>query len=430
MKKENLSKLPYKGTDDMYPKDVFEKKYIFKIWSKVAKNFGYEEYDAPLIEDAILYKVKSGEELANTQLYNFVDKGGREIALRPEMTPSLARMIAAQRNNLLLPIRWFNIGRFYRYEKPQKGRRREFFQLNIDLLGVSTIDAEIEIIQYVMKVMDEFKAPKNTYELRINNRYLIEYLFDEILKLDTELRPKIARALDNYLKMEINDFNGYLKELGLNDNQIKDILEYINWEIEDLKKIEDRSRGAKELIQLFNKLKELSITNIKFAPYIVRGIQYYTGTVVEMYDIGSSENSRALFGGGRYDDLLEIFGEAKLPAFGLGWGETTTLDYLKTYNLLPSFKSNTKVYVTLMNESLLKDMNSLSTYLRENGINTEMQLTATKLKNQLKYANSKGFPWVIIVGEDELSKDVIQLKDMSNGESFLIKKEDVIQKLS
>ncbi|HNW23550.1 MAG TPA: ATP phosphoribosyltransferase regulatory subunit [Candidatus Dojkabacteria bacterium] len=194
MESKILSKQPYKGTDDWYPKDMFLRNYLFNTWSKIAKRYGYEEYDTPIIEDANLYKVKSGEDLANNQLYSFVDKGGREIALRPEMTPSLARIIANKKNELTFPLRWFNIGRYYRYEKPQKGRKREFFQLNIDILGVPTIDAELEIIQFVMDVMKELKAPKDTYELRINNRYLLEYLFTNILDVDESIKPKLARA--------------------------------------------------------------------------------------------------------------------------------------------------------------------------------------------------------------------------------------------
>lgn len=430
MESKILSKQPYKGTDDWYPKDMFLRNYLFNTWSKVAKRYGYEEYDTPIIEDANLYKVKSGEELANNQLYSFVDKGGREIALRPEMTPSLARIIANKKNELTFPLRWFNIGRYYRYEKPQKGRKREFFQLNIDILGVPTIDAELEIIQFVMDVMKELKAPKDTYELRINNRYLLEYLFTNILDVDDSIKPKLARALDNYLKMPLNDFKEYLKEISLRDEQITKILEYINWSLEDLKKIQNDSQGAKQLLDLFKQLTDLNVSNIKFCPYIVRGLQYYTGTVIELYDVGGDSNPRALFGGGRYDDLLEIFGEAKIPAFGLGWGDATTLDYIKTYSLEPEYTSDIDVFLCLMDDSFKKYVYPLASILRDNGLKTLVQLTPSKLSNQLKFASSKSIPWVIIIGEDEIEKGVIQLKDMVNREAFLIKKADVIQKIS
>jgi histidyl-tRNA synthetase len=429
MNSTNLSKLPYKGTKDMYPEDMLSRNYIFDIWSRVAKRFGYEEYDTPLIEDANMYRVKSGDEIANTQLYSFTDKGGREIALRPEMTPSLARLVAQKRNVLALPVRWFNIGRYYRYEKPQKGRTREFFQLNIDILGVPTIEAEIEIIQYVMEVMKEFKAPKDTFELKINNRYLLDYLFEEILKISDQQKPLLSKAIDNYLKLESKDFEEYVKELGLSTEQTEKLLNYLNWSIADLEELKERSRGAKELVELFEKAKNLNIQNIKFSPYIVRGLQYYTGTVIEMFDVGSKENPRALFGGGRYDNLLEIFDEKSIPAFGLGWGDVTTFDYLKTYNLLPNLKSEALLFVTLMDDSLYEQSMKVANYLREKGVNTVTQLTPSKLSKQLASASKRSIPWVVIVGQEEVESGKVILKNMFNSEQISISLEEVPEKV-
>lgn len=413
----------------MYPEDVLQRNYLFDVWKRVAKSFGYEEYDTPILEEADLYRVKSGDELANNQLFNFVDKGGREVSLRPEMTPSLARIVAAKKYSLTLPIRWFNIGRFYRYEKPQKGRTREFVQLNIDILGVSSIEAEVEIIQFVMKVMQELKAKEGTYELKINNRYLFDYLVQDLLKIDGELKEKLAKAIDNYLKMEKSTFNEYLEDIGLSDSQRDTVLEYLNWEIKDLVNIKDSSRGARELLDLFDRLEKLRIKNVKFCPYIMRGLAYYTGTVVEMYDIGSKENPRALFGGGRYDNLLEIFGQEKLPAFGLGWGDVTTLDYLRTYNLLPKLKTEIDVFITLMESSYSTEISDIATFLRENGLNVQVQLTPTKLSKQLQYADKKGIRWVVIVGEEERNEGIIQLKDMNTKQSYMIKKEELIDRI-
>ena len=429
MKTKRLSKKPYKGTKDWYPEDMYERTYLFEVWTKVAKQFGYEEYDTPLIEEAKLYRVKSGEELVNNQLYSFLDKGDRDIALRPEMTPSLARIVAAKKYELKFPLRWFNIGRYYRYEKPQKGRRREFFQLNIDILGVDSVLAEVEIIQFVMAVMDELNAPKNTFELRVNNRYLLEYLFDSILKLDESKKVNLGRALDNYLKMKQNDFKEYLGEIGLDESQVSSVLDFLTWDIENLKEIKDESKGAKQLIELFDISKQLNISNVVFSPSIVRGLQYYTGTVIEMYDVGKENNPRALFGGGRYDDLLEIFGEEKIPAFGLGWGDITMLDYLNSYNLMPKYQRDTEVCICLMDEKYYNQLTQLASSLREKGINVMQQIEPLKLSKQLKYASQEKIPWTVIVGEDEIEKGVIQLKDMKNRESFLITKEDAIVKI-
>jgi histidyl-tRNA synthetase len=425
----NLSKLPYKGTSDIYPEDMKTLQYIFNTWRKVAKRFGYEEYDTPLIEDANLYKIKSGEEIANNQLYSFTDKGGREIAIRPELTPSLARMIAQKKKELTFPIRWFNIGRFYRYEKPQRGRSREFFQLNIDLLGTSSVGAELEILQYILAVMDEFNAPKETYEIKLNSRYLLDYLLEKILKVDENLKNDVLKAIDNYLKMERDDFIEYIKDIGLDNEQSSSLMDFLNWSIEDVEKIDKKSRGIKDLLELFRIIKDQGLSNITFSPYIVRGLQYYTGTVFEMYDVGSKENPRALFGGGRYDDLLEIFGEEKIPAIGLGWGNVTTLNYLETYNLIPTFDSDIDLFITLMEESLLNETIALANRFREKGVKTKVQLTSSKLSKQFKYANKLEIPWVAVLGEDELKNNTITLKDMKEGDQYTLSFEDVLEKI-
>lgn len=417
---------PYKGTTDTYPQDMLVRNFMLNTWASVAKKFGFEEYDTPLIEETALYVAKSGDEIASTQLYNFTDKGGREIAIRPEMTPSLARIIAAKKNELILPLKWFNIGKYYRYEKPQRGRRREFIQLNIDILGIPTLEAELEIFQYILAVMEEFKAPKETYEIRVNSRYLLDYLFVDILKLSDEKKGKVGRAIDNYAKLGKEAFVEYLKELKLTEKQIKSVLEFLAWTLEDLKKIADKSQGAAQLIELFAKVDKLGLTNLRFEPSIMRGLAYYTGTVIEMFDIGSKENPRALFGGGRYDDLLTIFGEEKLPAFGIGWGDTTTQDYLETYDLIPDTKTETKVFLPLFDTKLYAYVQNIAKKLREKGINTEAQLTAIKFGNQLKYASKKNIPWVMIIGEDEINAKKVQLKNMETGEQNLVALDEAI----
>jgi histidyl-tRNA synthetase len=428
-KKMRLSTSPYKGTADTYPEDMFYRNYLFNIWKETAERFGYEEYDTPLVEEASLYRAKSGEELANKQLYTFTDKGGREIAIRPEMTPSLARIIASKRKELRLPLRLFNIGRFYRYERPQRGRSREFFQLNIDILGVGERTSEVEIIQFIMTVMQKLKAPKETYELRISNRYLLDYLYNEILKVPKEQKSNITKAIDIFPKISEDDFQEYLKDINLDIKQIKELEEFIQWDLDNLKEIKEKSKGAKELLELFSLLKELGITNVKFCPYIVRGLDYYTGTVMEMFDIGGSKNPRALFGGGRYDNLLEIFGKEKLPAFGLGWGDITTLDYLETYNLLPKYTPNTKLFITLMDKEYIKESFKIASFLREKGINTEVQLKQMKLSKQLDYANKRTIPWVLIIGQEEREKNKVLLKNMETSEQLLVTVTEIPEKI-
>ncbi len=420
--KYNLTTQPYKGTRDYYPKDMFKRNYIFNIWRQTALEFGYEEYDNPVLEDANLYRAKSGDELANTQLYNFTDKGGREVAIKPEMTPSLARMIAGKINELPKPIRWFNISKYYRYEKPQRGRSREFFQLNLDILGEQSTNAEIEVFMYINAVMNKFKAPSDSWMIMINNRKLVDYILNVQLKLDESLKPAVSKAIDNYTKIQRSEYPKYLKETGLTDTQVEKLIEFLNSDLEAIKSI--NNEGATEILNILSMCEKLGIENVQFKPYIMRGLAYYTGTVMELFDIGSSDNPRALFGGGRYDDLLNMFDKESLPAFGLGWGNVTMEDYLDTYKLFPEYKPETQVFVTLLDEKNLES-NQVSTQLREKGICVEQQLKPSKLGKQLEYANKKGIPYVLIIEENTYS-----LKNLETGVQEVLNIDEIIQRVS
>ena len=424
MQKNALSTQPYKGATDFYPKDMIVRNHLFNIWANTAKEFGYEEYDTPILEEAVLYRAKSGDELANTQLYNFFDKGGREVAIRPEMTPSVARIIAAKFNELQKPIRWFNIGKFYRYEKPQKGRDREFFQLNFDIFGVSEMTAEIEVFKYVGMTMKKLGAPKGSYKIYVNNRYLLDYFFDNVMNLDQSMRKATSRAIDNFPKLKQGDFELTLEDIGLNKSQIDSLLDFMSYSLDDVRKLVTKSRGADELIATFDLVDELNLDYVEFKPSIMRGITYYTGTVFEIFDTGG-ENPRALGGGGRYDDLLELFGGDKLPAVGFAMGNVTMVDFMRTYNLLPEIKPETEVYCSLMDKKYYSLCSEITDTLRSEGIKVEQQLVEMPFGKQLGYADKKGFRYVIIVGEDEVAKGVVAVKDLKNKSQQFIKKEDL-----
>ena len=424
MQKNALSTQPYKGATDFYPKDMIVRNHLFNIWADTAKEFGYEEYDTPILEEAVLYRAKSGDELANTQLYNFFDKGGREVAIRPEMTPSVARIIAAKFNELQKPIRWFNIGKFYRYEKPQKGRDREFSQLNFDIFGVSEMTAEIEVFKYVGMTMKKLGAPKGSYKIYVNNRYLLDYFFDNVMNLDQSMRKATSRAIDNFPKLKQGDFELTLEDIGLNKSQIDSLLDFMSYSLDDVRKLVTKSRGADELIATFDLVDELNLDYVEFKPSIMRGITYYTGTVFEIFDTGG-ENPRALGGGGRYDDLLELFGGDKLPAVGFAMGNITMVDFMRTYNLLPEIKPETEVYCSLMDKKYYSLCSEITDTLRSEGIKVEQQLVEMPFGKQLGYADKKGFRYVIIIGEDEVAKGVVAVKDLKNKSQQFIKKEDL-----
>jgi len=424
MQKNALSTQPYKGATDFYPKDMIVRNHLFNIWANTAKEFGYEEYDTPILEEAVLYRAKSGDELANTQLYNFFDKGGREVAIRPEMTPSVARIIAAKFNELQKPIRWFNIGKFYRYEKPQKGRDREFSQLNFDIFGVSEMTAEIEVFKYIGMTMKKLGAPKGSYKIYVNNRYLLDYFFDNVMNLDQSMRKATSRAIDNFPKLKSGDFELTLEDIGLNKSQIDSLVSFMSYSLDDVRKLVTKSRGADELIATFDLVDELNLDYVEFKPSIMRGITYYTGTVFEIFDTGG-ENPRALGGGGRYDDLLELFGGDKLPAVGFAMGNVTMVDFMRTYNLLPEIKPETEVYCSLMDKKYYSLCSEITDTLRSEGIKVEQQLVEMPFGKQLGYADKKGFRYVIIVGEDEVAKGVVAVKDLKNKSQQFIKKEDL-----
>ncbi len=281
-----LDTAPYKGVRDFYPEDMAIQNYIFDTWRKTAERLGYAEYSASILEPAELYKGKTSEEIVNDQTFSFTDRGGREVILRPEMTPTLARMVAAQRKSLKFPLRWFSIPNVFRYERPQRGRRREHWQLNCDLLGIAGIEADVEIISLAHAIMKAFGAENKDFEIRINSR----------------------KALPEGVSMETIRKIDKGEEIGIEVHETDEI------------------RSVLDL------LEKKAIKNARFDPKIVRGFDYYTGIVFEVFDT-NPDNPRSLFGGGRYDNLLEIFDVDPIPAVGFGMGDITLKDFLETHKL-------------------------------------------------------------------------------------------------
>lgn len=295
---------PYKGVRDFYPEDMAIQNYIFDTWKKVCKENNYIEYSTSILEPAELYRAKSGDQISGEEMFTFVDKGGREVALRPEMTPSLARLVAGKRKSLKFPLRWFSIPNLFRYERPQRGRKREHWQLNCDLVGIAEIDAEVEIISIAYKVMKDFGAKDEDFKIMINDRVLLNEKIGS---------PELMRLLDKKDKMEDAEFKQ--KWLEISGKEYDDNIE------------------PNEMIKnLLSKLEEKGIKNAVFSPTITRGFDYYTGMVFEVFD-NHEDNRRSLFGGGRYDNLLEIFGVEPVPTVGFGMGDVTIRDFLETHNL-------------------------------------------------------------------------------------------------
>jgi len=425
----NLSTQPYKGTRDFYPEDMRIRNWIFEHMKKVCRSYGYEEYDGPMLESFDLYAAKSGEEIVNNELYSFEDKGGRKVAMRPEMTPTVARMVAAKVQELPKPIRWFSIPNLWRYEAPQKGRLREHWQLNVDIFGVELLDAEAEVLKIARDILTLFGADNSMYECKINNRKLLDSAFDKIGIFDNEedkKRYKVSKAIDKKDKVSSDDFKTMLGDAGCSDEEITAIEKYLNSTLDEVKMlVGEDNLGYQELVTLFEILNlEDGNTFAKFSPGLMRGFDYYTGTVFEFYDT-NPENRRAMFGGGRYDDLVSIFNGQKIPAFGFGMGDVTARDFLDTHNLTPKLKSDIDVLITTLDDSAKLYITDISNKLRAKNLNVVNYVNPDKLDKQLKFANQKGIKYVIIAGSDEMGKGIFKLKNMDERTETEIKIEEI-----
>jgi histidyl-tRNA synthetase len=406
---EKLSTNPYKGARDFFPADKKIANYIFNTWRKVCESYGFEEYDGPFLENTEIYEAKSGEELVNEQLYSFTDKGDRRVAIRPEMTPTVSRMVASKYQQLPKPIKWFSIANFWRYEKPQRGRLREFYQLNADIFGVDSITADFEILSLNRAIMDQFKATPTMYQVRVNNRKLIDYYFKQIEITDEKQKVIVSRIIDNKEKVTNEKYIENLINAGLSNEQVEKLTTLFSQSLQDLQTIAEKSEGAKELIQLFNLLKLAQIDeNIVFDPYTVRGLAYYDGTIFEQKDL-NPENNRSMFGGGRYNGLIGLFINTDVPAVGFAQGDVPIKLFLESWNLLPKFENDIDYLVTVFpseNPIFFEKSQEIATKLRQKEKNIEVYLnTNTSLSKQLEYANKKGIKKVIIIGQDEIDKD-------------------------
>jgi len=418
---QRLSTQPYKGARDFYPQDMQVENYIFDTWRKVCKSFGFEEYSFPIIEPFEIFASKTGEEIVNEQLYSFEDKGGRKIAIRPELTPGTVRMIAQKYKETSQPIKWFMIGNNWRYEKPQTGRGREFYQLEANVFGVPGVEADFEIFQLIVAIMQAFGAKENMYQIKVSDRRLVNALLNDVLKLDGEVQAKVRRLMDKREKLSREDFMASLMDLGLNESQIKEIEQFISSDFENLN-IPKNNPGYQTLQRLFICLKGTEIDRyIKFDASIIRGFDYSDGLVYEVFD-NNPNNRRSIFGGERFDKLINIFGDYELPSTGFAMGDYTLLEFLKGWDLLPEFDSGIDYLVTVWPSNgpkfLLRSL-EIADKLRSQGKNVVCWLdTDSKLEKQLKYADKKGIPQAVILGEEELQKGVMTVKNLKTGEQI------------
>lgn len=398
MSKDKLSTDPYKGVRDFYPEDQFVQDYIFEHMRRACELFGYEEYNASLLEPTELYRSKTSEEIINQQSYTFTDRGDREVTLRPEMTPTLARMIAGRSRDIPFPARWFSIPNCFRYERTQKGRLREFWQLNADIVGSAGIEADAEIIALAHAVMRSFGADERNFEIRVSDRRLLDAAYNEI-GIDPELQPQVTRLLDRREKLE--DFPAQLEKiLGDNATILIDAL--------------DRTTSTAYLEELRTRLIAMGIGNMIVDTTIARGFDYYTGMVFEVFDT-SGENNRSIAGGGRYDNLTELFGAEAIPAVGFAMGDAIIRDYLQTHNLLPDYVPTTELMLCVVDDSAMSHAQKLAQDLRREDVSVAVNISGKKLGDQIRQADKMKVPFILAVGEKERDSGQYTIKNLATG---------------
>ena len=442
--KENqkkFSRLPLKGMEDFYPSDFREINWIIEQIRDIVELYSYEEYLGPLLEPIEIYAAKSSEELVYEQSYYIEDKKGRKFILRPEITPTLARMIARKSQELKKPIRWYAIPTCYRYETPQKGRRREFLQFNADILGENTLYAELEIFKISIEILTSFGATAEQFQVYYNSRRFIDAVSKHILNIPENKIPLVNKVLDKSDKMDENEFEKYVIDSFQDEYIVQGILKLKEGKnLEDLLKnfveIPDKfysSEGYNEIIYLGNIIKEAGISDYcTFSPSIVRGLDYYTGVVYEVYDTGK-ENIRAIFGGGRYDDLLSLFSDEPLSGIGFGMGVLMLSLFLKTYNLIPDFVGEKDysdvIYISSINEKVANYSIKIADLIREEGFPCVIDYRFKSLKSQLSKASELGVSIAIIVGPKEMEKNQITLKNMISNEQKTVNSKDLNEEI-
>ena len=413
----------YKGTRDIYPEEMRLRQYIFDTWATVCESFGYEKYDAPIIEPVEIFAAKSGKEIISEQTYTFTDRGDRKVTIRPEMTPSISRMVASRRQEMPFPARLYSIANFMRYERPQTGREREFWQLNMDLFGSDDINADVEIINISDAVLREFGAKSEMYTIFVNDRRLTNYIMREYLELDDAKAVEMIKLFDRRDKMTSEDFNEQSSEIFGDTSKINELIKAEK--IEDLPEDIVKNGPIADLKQLLSSLGDRGITNVRYNACLMRGFDYYTGIVFEVYD-NSPDNRRSMFGGGRYDGLVGLFGVEDLPVVGVAQGELTTINFLKAWNLIPELKPATDIYLI----PLGVDANEIAEKLRSVVINVAVDLGNRKTDKAIKTAVKLGIPYVMFVGENELKSGEFNLKNLKTGEQIAVDINQVINRLT
>ncbi len=415
----SLSTQPYKGTRDFYPEDKRLQKYMFGVLRRVVESYGYHEYDASILEPVDIYAAKSGEEIVDEQLYSFEDKGGRKVAIRPEMTPTVSRMVAARRQELAYPLRLYSIPNLWRYERPQRGRLREHWQLNVDIFGVAGIEADHEIILIADSILKAFGAKPGSYTIYVNSRELLDYFLKSVISLKAQDIRAVSRLIDKKSKISATAFVDSVKKIIKNKNHVAQLVEFLNSKnLSSLPSSVRAHESVARLERLFELLRKSGISEAAFNPSIVRGLDYYTDIVFEVVAT-HPELNRAMFGGGRYDGLIELFGVEPLPVVGFGMGDVMIYEFLAVHKLLPKLLPEHDAVAILIGD-VYADAQALLKELRAKDVNLSVDSTGRKLDAQIKSAVKSGTRYAIFIGEDEVKSGKLKLRDLGAGQEKVL----------
>lgn len=392
---------PYKGVRDFYPEDMAIERYIFEVWADTAESFGFERYDASILEPSELYKSKGAEneEMVNEQTYTFIDRGNREVTLRPEMTPTVARMVAGRRRELSFPVRWYSIPNLFRYERPQKGRLREHYQLNCDIFGVDDYSVDVEIISLAYHMLLNFGADASMFEIRINNRTEMTALYEKIGVTDTKTQAKITRLNDRFQKIEKDEYKNALMDIVNNKEVVKKIYSIVSGEAKESEN------------EVITGLQALGIKNVKIDRSLARGFDYYTGTIFELFDV-SGENKRSMLGGGRYDNLTSLFGGDAITGIGFGMGDVTMRDFLTTHDLLTSNITAPTLSILPTDTAYNMEAQKIAQAFRNEGVSVTVDCSNKKVGKKISDASEAFVSYVLVLGENEVKAKTYSVKNL------------------
>lgn len=409
---EYLPTAPYRGTRDFLPSEMSVRTQVFNHLYEVLERYGYLRYDGPLLESAEIYERKSGQEIADQQLYTLTDRGGRRLALRPEMTPTVARIIAANAGSLQFPVRWYSHPNCFRYERPQRGRVREHWQINADIFGSDSANCEIEIFELVHDLLRSLGATDEMYRVRANDRNLLSAALTDLVGATREQLPQVFSLVDRWEKYDRDTLAEQAETIGLADKQFEKLGDVLG---AGPALLDELPAPVKEASNLVRVLESEAADLIHFDPMIVRGLAYYTSTVFEVFDV-SPENNRSLFGGGRYGDLAGMFTSQQINAIGFGMGDVTLMDFLTTHGLAPAPRSEVDVMVIPVSPDLTGAARQVASRLRGGGLRTSIPLEPRKLGKELTRADKAGARAVVIVGREDWDSGTVTIRSLATRE--------------